>query len=107
MIDLEKKRFRSLRSALRKAWLYYGQNRRDAADGARVNAKQWRCAKCEKLFQRGELEIDHIEPAGSLKTWDDLLPFVKRLFLGKCEPLCESDHAEKTKKEGIERRKKP
>lgn len=106
MIDMEKKRMRQLRSALRRAWMYYAQNRRDAADGARVNPKQWRCSACEHLFKRSEIRIDHIEPAGSLKTWDDLLPFVKRLFFNKCQPLCEPCHAVKTKKEGDERRKK-
>ncbi len=105
MIDQTKKRFRSLRSALRKAWMYYGQNRRDAADAAKVGDR-WKCAACGELFRRGDIEIDHTEPAGSLKTWDDLLPFVKRLFLNKCTALCEKCHAAKTKNEAAERRKK-
>jgi len=103
-IDLAKKRMRGLRAALRKAWMWYGQNRRDAADGARVNAHEWRCAACQKTFKRGDIEIDHPEPAGSLQTWDDLLPFVKRLFLQKCVALCEGCHQKKTNAENDERR---
>lgn len=104
MIDPIKKRFRGLRSGLRKNWMYYGQNRRDAADAAK-EGDRWKCGSCGGLFRRGEIEIDHTEPAGSLKTWDDLLPFVKRLFLNPCLALCEACHQQKTNAEAKARKK--
>lgn len=101
-IDKEKKRMRQLRSGLRRLWLYYGQNRRDTITALGTTPA---CALCKQHFKRAELAIDHIEPAGSLKTWADFLGFVKRLFFNPCQALCEQCHAAKTKRENAERRK--
>jgi hypothetical protein len=45
---------------------------------------EFRCESCNKWFPRKEVEVDHIEPVGSLKCFDDLPGFVRRLF-------CEAD----------------
>lgn len=44
--------------------------------------KERQCAICEGWFPTTQTEADHIVPAGSLKSWDDLVPFTQRLFCG-------------------------
>lgn len=43
------------------------------------------CESCKKDFKRSEIEVDHIDPCGSLKDYSDLPRFVKTLF-------CEEDN---------------
>jgi hypothetical protein len=44
---------------------------------------EYRCCICEQWFPRKEVQVDHIEPCGSLKSYKDLETFAARLF---CEP---------------------
>ena len=51
------------------------------------NARQkhaYECSQCKQLFAQKEVEVDHIIECGSLRGFDDLVGFVKRLF-------CEAD----------------
>lgn len=41
------------------------------------------CENCKKEFKENDLHIDHIIPAGSLRDWDDVLPFMQRLLASK------------------------
>jgi len=53
------------------------------------------CAICEKLHERKNVEVNHIAPAGSLKTYDDLPAFCEKLFvedITKLEVLCKPCH---------------
>jgi hypothetical protein len=53
------------------------------------------CAQCNKLHERKNVEVNHIEPAGSLKTYDDLPSFCEKLFvedITKLEVLCKPCH---------------
>lgn len=45
--------------------------------------------------------MDHIEPVGTLKSFDDLPGFVERMFVGvdKLQVLCSTCHQIKTNKE--------
>lgn len=38
------------------------------------------CAMCHKDFVLKDIQVDHIEPAGSLKCEEDMLGFIKRLL---------------------------
>jgi 5-methylcytosine-specific restriction endonuclease McrA len=56
------------------------------------------CNECLKWFPQKEVEVDHVLPVGSLRSFDDLPGFVERLF---CEidglvVLCEQCHHVKT-----------
>jgi 5-methylcytosine-specific restriction endonuclease McrA len=56
------------------------------------------CAQCLGWFPRKQVEVDHIVPAGSLRSFEDIPGFVQRLF---CETdglvvLCERCHQAKT-----------
>jgi hypothetical protein len=42
------------------------------------------CSECAKWKPAKEIEVDHIVPCGTLKTFEDLSGFAERLF-------CESD----------------
>lgn len=73
-----------VKKAARKA--YEGKNKRQKYE--------YQCAKCKEWFPDKQVEVDHIVPAGSLKSSDDLKGFVERLF---CEAeglqvLCKDCH---------------
>lgn len=53
------------------------------------------CAQCNKLHERKNVEVNHIEPAGSLKDYNDLPAFCEKLFvedITKLEVLCKPCH---------------
>lgn len=55
---------------------YHGPNKR--------RSKEYRCAICGLWWAGTEVQVDHIEPCGELRSLDDLPGFVGRL-------LCEVD----------------
>lgn len=62
---------------------------------------EFQCAACFNWFPHKEIEVDHIVPAGSLRSFEDVAGFVERIF---CEQyglvvLCERCHQAKTKLE--------
>lgn len=60
------------------------------------------CASCNRLHSRKNVEVNHIIPAGSLKTYEDLPAFCRRLFvedISQLEVLCKECHLEVTKKQ--------
>lgn len=42
-----------------------------------------KCKKCGHIGPTKEFEVDHVIPAGSFRSWDDVGPFVHRL-MGHC-----------------------
>lgn len=62
--------------------------------------KKWvyECASCKDHFSMNEIDVDHIVPAGKLKTYSDLPGFVERLFceVDGLQVLCKSCHDKKT-----------
>ena len=54
---------------------YTGPNKRQK--------NEHQCAGCGNWFMEKEVQVDHIEPCGQLKSFDDIGEFVRRL-------LCES-----------------
>lgn len=61
--------------------------------------KEFQCIKCLKWFKRADVQIDHIEECGSLKCYDDIIPFLKRLTKEEhsaYQILCKPDHKIKT-----------
>ena len=64
-----------------------------------------KCAECEGSFPVAQVEVDHIIPAGSVTSYEDLIPFIERLFVPKdmLQVLCKGCHRKKTNEE---RRKK-
>ena len=97
--------FQFIRSALRQAFTRYPVKYqvKDAAKRELKHKKgrqkwEYQCAKCQRWYPNKEIEVDHIDPAGSLKDYDDLPGFVERMF---CESeglqvLCKECHYGKT-----------
>jgi hypothetical protein len=73
--------------------LYKGPNKRQKYE--------YQCKKCKGWFPEKQINVDHVKPAGSLNSAQDLPGFVERLF---CEQdnlqcLCLNCHDIKTQKE--------
>jgi 5-methylcytosine-specific restriction endonuclease McrA len=78
-----------------------GEYKTGAKKGKPKYAKRYRCASCEQLFMQKDVQVDHIIPAGSLKSFADLPSFVERLFCGPdgLQVMCKPCHKIKTEEE--------
>jgi 5-methylcytosine-specific restriction endonuclease McrA len=100
--------FSFIRSALRRAWTKYPV-RYQVMDAAKSPYKgtdkrtRWvyKCATCKKNFKSTEVNVDHINPAGTLTKYSDLPKFVQNLFCeaDNLQVLCKTCHDKKTKEE--------
>jgi hypothetical protein len=72
---------------------YKGKNKRQKWE--------YQCNKCKEWFKSDEVNVDHIEPAGSLNCAEDLPAFVETLFCeqNNLQCLCLNCHNIKTQKE--------
>lgn len=104
----EAKFFGFLRSALRSASSRYPPKYECLNNATRPyvgpdkrRKKERQCAACKGWFATTQTSADHIIPAGSLRCWDDLVPFVQRLFcsVDGFQCLCDTCHTAKTKME--------
>ena len=61
---------------------------------------EYPCKICKKWFIMKNVEVDHIVPCGSLKSFDDIGGFCDRLFIEKdgYQLLCKECHNMKTHK---------
>ena len=93
--------FGKIRSALRNTFRYWKPMYAKLKE-AKVGSK-YKCAMCGGLFVRKEVEIDHIVGAGSLRSYEDIAGFVKRLTeedINAYQVLCKKEcHILKTKKD--------
>lgn len=102
----ESRYFSFIRSALRGAFNKYPPkfdakiNARTTVEGKR-HRYEYQCAECGNTFRDNEVQVDHIEPAGSLKTYADLPTFVEKLFceVDNLQVLCKQCHKSKTQSE--------
>ena len=102
-----------IRSALRGAWSRYPvKHALKMAQRRSVTGKkhsfEYQCNMCSAWFMDKEVQVDHIVPAGSLKTYDDLPAFVENLFceLEDLQILCKPCHLIKTGIENEQRKSK-
>lgn len=111
----ESEYFSRIRSALRNAfkwWLPMKEALRRASRPSENTANkrlktEYQCNKCKHWFARKLVEIDHIEAAGSLSCYDDIVPFIKRLTveeISKYQILCKPCHKVKTMKDNSDRK---
>lgn len=101
--------FTFLRSALRQAWSRYPpryEALKRSETGRKINKKTGKlarhhlCAKCKKEFVTKDVQVDHKIDAGTLKTFEDVEGFVRRLFcsVDDLDVLCKKCHSNKTHK---------
>lgn len=66
---------------------------------------EYQCAICKGWHPDKNIEVDHIIPAGSLRSGDDLKQFVERLFVEKegLQVLCRECHKIKTSEQNAEK----
>jgi len=62
---------------------------------------EYRCNHCKNWFPDKEIAVDHVIPAGTLKSAADLPNFVEKLFceIWNLQVLCDSCHLKKTAKD--------
>lgn len=62
---------------------------------------EYQCNQCKDWFPDKKINVDHICPAGSLKSAQDLPDFIERLFceVDNLQVLCVTCHDKKTKHE--------
>jgi 5-methylcytosine-specific restriction endonuclease McrA len=97
--------FGMIRSRLRQAsrwWKPMQECKKDARRNYKGNNKrqkwEYQCKNCNGWFSEKEIDIDHIVECGSLKSFDDIGDFCKRLFIEKegLQILCKNCHHKKT-----------
>ena len=95
----------AIRSSLRKVSMYWKpialskQNVRRESKNINKRIKyEYQCSTCKKWFTDKQIEVDHVIPAGSLKSAKDLEWFVERLFceVDWLQVLCKECHNKKT-----------
>ena len=108
----EARYFSFIRSALRSAFRKYPVKYQVKTEASRPyvgpdkrRKKEYQCNVCKGWFADKEVAVDHINPCGSLKTYEDLPRFVSTLFCEKenLQIICDSCHRIKTNKERTER----
>jgi 5-methylcytosine-specific restriction endonuclease McrA len=65
--------------------------------------QKWKvqCNNCKEHFKLTEVQVDHITPAGTLLSYEDLPRFVETLYCGEdnLQVLCSKCHRKKTNHE--------
>ena len=98
--------FAKIRSSLRNGfrWFYPMQqalekaSRPSQSENKRIK-KEYQCAHCGKWLPRKNVEIDHILECGSLRSYEDIVPFIQRLTaedVNSYQILCKPCHLLKT-----------
>jgi len=70
-----------------------------------INPRQryeFECNHCHEFFPEKQVQVDHVVPAGSLQSFDDVGPFARRLLFPDqkdLQVLCERCHGIKTQAE--------
>ena len=102
-----------IRSALRQAYSRYpvkfqAKKKVEKEVTGKRHRLEYQCADCSEWFPNKEIQVDHIVPAGSLNSYEDIAGFCERLL---CEAdgmqvLCKSCHHRKTQAERKARKEK-
>jgi hypothetical protein len=103
----ESEYFSRIRSSLRRVFRYFlpmqlalKKASRPSQSSNKKLKTEYQCAHCLHWFPRKFVEIDHKQEAGSLKCYDDIVPFIIRLTsenIDDYQILCKPDHLAKTK----------
>jgi Zn finger protein HypA/HybF involved in hydrogenase expression len=106
----EAKYWSVVRSSLRRSFRFWypGQLAKQAALIPNSKPKMYKCAMCKKAFREKEIQIDHKVPCGTLKSYEDIPVFLKRLTPEDpkaFQVLCKECHRKKTKSHDSRKRK--
>jgi 5-methylcytosine-specific restriction endonuclease McrA len=102
--------FGFIRSALRRAWSKYPV-KYQALNAARRPSQledkrtkwEYQCNCCNEWFKSVDVQVDHIQSAGTLTEYEHLPAFVERLFceVDNLQVLCKPCHKAKTAEERL------
>ena len=81
-----------IKSALRKIWSWYGENKKSALSRQKYITGYYRCQGCG--CNTSKPQADHIKPVGLADNWDEYIDY---LFQGDIQILCKKCHDSKTK----------
>jgi len=96
-----------VRSSLRRGFMFW-KPITDAKKAARRKYEgenkrrkwEYQCKECEGWFSDKEIAVDHIVPVGSLKSYEDIEGFLKRLTIEDgFQVMCKECHQGKTNRE--------
>lgn len=77
--------------------------RRAYTEGLNPRQKfEYECNHCHDWFAEKDIQVDHVVPAGSLQSFDDVGPFARRLLFPDpkdLQVLCTRCHNDKTQGE--------
>lgn len=104
-----------IRSALRTIWMRQWQPRKDALEAAKRpyqgnnKRRRWeyKCAISGKYYPLKDMEVDHKNGNMTLRSFDDLIPFVKALLtedINELQVVSKIEHKKKTNEERKTRR---
>ena len=106
-----------LRSRLRRQFRYWKpmmaakQAARRPYNGPNKRQKfEFQCNHCKEWHADKNVQIDHINPTGSLLSWEDVTPFLQRLIpedIKSFQVLCKPCHTKKTNDEREGRKSLP
>lgn len=105
--------FSMIRSALRTRSLYWKPRsmakqkvKRIYKGPNKLQKYEYQCNCCKKWFKDKEVNVDHIIPAGILRSFEDLTSFITNLFCDSLylQVLCKTCHNKKTQEERAEQR---
>lgn len=109
----ESQYFSKIRSSLRNGFRYFVPMQMALNKASRPSKslnkrlkREYQCAKCKEWFPRKEVEIDHIVECGSLKCYEDIVPFLQRLTnedVNAYQILCKPHHLVKTGEEKLKK----
>lgn len=101
-----------IRSALRNIsrwWKPFGVALQRASSVSYVGRSKrvaYLCSRCQRFYDRKNVEVNHIVPVGSLKRYEDLPGFCERLFVedpSLLEVVCKRCHKDITGEQRADR----
>lgn len=106
--------FGKIRSALRRAFMYWKPMTlaleaasRPSQNKNKLVKKEYQCAECLSWKPRNGVHMEHKIPCGSLRTYEDIVPFIIRLTSENVEDyqvLCKTCHIKKSTEEKRQRK---
>jgi len=105
ILDPKKKAFAI--AALRRA-SYRWPGRYNAFKNGKIGRNQYKCAICNQIFGRKDVQLDHRIPIiDPVRGWQGFDNFIDRLLVEESffQVLCKSDHKLKTQNENKVRKK--
>lgn len=85
---------------------YRYRPRNDCLKASKIDYNQYKCARCDGVFTRKEVQIDHIRGVVGPEGFTTFDEYITRLFcpLEELQTMCKVCHKEKTLTENEERK---